>query len=119
MPVIAPKAIGNDRRPDDPAGPSRASADTVTAIAGLLCSELAASRRDDVGAGVGVSLKSPATLGRLGDEHPSALRQLRIAGGVRDDVGQFPDDAQLLVAIEDPDRREDLHADVIAVTGNI
>jgi hypothetical protein len=36
-----------------------------------------------------------------------------------DDLGQFFDDAELLVAVEDVDRREHLDADVVAVAGRV
>jgi hypothetical protein len=92
--VVAPNAIGSDRRPARPAVPSTVSgaADNNSRSA-LLSGEFAAGGRDDVGAGVGVSLQSPTTLGRLGDQNPRALSQLGIAGGRRDDVCQFPDHA--------------------------
>jgi hypothetical protein len=63
MPVIAPKAIGNESRPERPAGPSCGSAVTVTAMVGsLLSGELAAGCRDDVCPCVGVPLEAPSPL---------------------------------------------------------
>jgi hypothetical protein len=84
----------------------------------LLSGELAAGGWDDVRTGVGVPLESPTALGRLRDQHPGALGQLRLARG-SDDVGQLPDHAELLIAIENADRREDLHSPVVDVAGNI
>lgn len=85
----------------------------------LLLGELAPRGRDDVGACVGVALESPTALGRLRDENPGTLGHLGIASGGRNDIGELLDDAELLVAIENADRREDLDADVVAVAGDV
>jgi hypothetical protein len=61
---------------------------------------------------------APAALRRLGEQHPRPLRERRVAGGAGDDLGQLPYDAELLVAVQDARRREDLHAHVFGAPGH-
>ena len=75
--------------------------------------------RGDVGLGVRVPRYSPATLRRLGQQHPRTLGERRIACGLRDDLGQLLDDAELLVAVEHSRGREDLHADVVRASRRV
>src|SRR5260221_7318203 len=75
--------------------------------------------RGDVGVRVGVTGDPPTALGRLRQEHPDAFAQAWIAGGSRDDVGELRHDPELLVAIEHPNRREHLNADVAAVSATL
>ena len=76
-------------------------------------------RRRDVAARVRVAVDPPAAFRRLIDQHPRSIHERRVAGGGGDDVGQLPDDAELLLAVEDADRRQDLHADVVAVAVHV
>ena len=64
MAVVAPKAIDSESRRERPAGPFCKSTVAFKAPGSrLLCGELAAGGRDDVGTGVGVTLESPTALG--------------------------------------------------------
>jgi hypothetical protein len=75
--------------------------------------------RRDVGIRVGVPADPPAALRRLGQQHPCALTQARIASGRRDDVRELLDDAELLVAVEHSDGGEHLDADVVALSCDV
>src|SRR5215217_2946628 len=97
---------------------SKASARRSCVMA-LLSSELRASGRCDVGTGVGVPVDAPAALGRLGEKHPGALGQCRVAGGGGNNLGELSDHAQLLVAVKDAGRGEDLHPYVVAIAGDV
>jgi hypothetical protein len=66
-----------------------------------------------------VAVDAPTALRRLGDQHPGAISERRLVGCGDDDLGQFFDDAELLVAVENVDRGEYLDADVVAVAGRI
>ena len=67
----------------------------------------------DVRVRVRVAGDAPAALGRLGDQHPRPSRVTRVASCGGDDLGQLLDDSELLVAVEDADRREYLGANVV------
>src|SRR5712692_3898439 len=82
-------------------------------------SKFGAGGRDEVGAGVRMPVDAPTAFGRLSEEDPRALGELRLAGGRRDDVRQFLDNTELLVAIKSADRCEDLHPHVAAVTRDV
>src|SRR6202022_2796289 len=81
--------------------------------------KFSARRRGKVGAGVRVPADAPTPLGRLGEKYPRALGQRWVSGGGRDDVGQLPYNAELLVAIENADGSEDLHPDVVVVADDV
>jgi hypothetical protein len=66
----------------------------------LVPGEFAAGGVRDVGAGVGVPVDAPSAIGRLCDQDPGALGVCRVPYLGGDDLGEFPDDAQLLVAVE-------------------
>jgi hypothetical protein len=53
---------------------------------------------------------TPTAFGGLDDEHPGALSDCGIAGSHRDDVRQLFDNTELLVPIQDADRRQHLNA---------
>src|SRR5271156_3246689 len=91
----------------------------TTAARALVAGELAAGEGGAVSACVGVSVDAPAALGRLGDQHPGALGERRIAGCASHDVGQLAYDPKLLVAVQDADRREYLHPHVVTVAGGV
>src|ERR1700730_6287333 len=81
----------------------------------LLSAQLSSGSLGDVRVGVGVAVEAPSTVWGLVDEDPGAVGEARVAGGGGDDVGHLPDHPQLLVAVQDPDRSQDLNADVVAV----
>jgi hypothetical protein len=66
----------------------------------LVPGEFAAGGVCDVGAGVGVPVDASPAIGRLCDQDPDALGECRVPRLGGDDLGEFPDDAQLLVAVE-------------------
>src|SRR5258708_28396360 len=73
----------------------------------------------EFGVGVRVTGDSPTAFGLLGQELPGALAKTRIAGGRGNDLRQFVDDAELLLAVENSDWGEHLHSDVVAVSGDV
>ena len=49
--------------------------------------------------GVGMARESPPTFNRLGQQHPGPVRERRIAGGSRNQVGELANHGELLVTI--------------------
>src|SRR5712691_13386105 len=84
-----------------------------------VCGEGSSGGGGDVRICVRVAGYAPAALGRLRDQHPGALGVAGLAGCGGDDFGQFFDDSELLVAVEDVDGRENLDADVVAGAGGV
>lgn len=66
-----------------------------------------------------MAVDAPAAFGGFGDEDPGAFAERWVFGSGGDDFGQFFDDAELLVAVEDAGGGQDLDADVVAVTGDV
>ncbi len=55
----------------------------------------------------------------LGEQHPRALGEGRVAGGRSDEIGELPHDRELLVAIEGARVREHLHAHVLGAAVDV
>src|SRR6266545_6335988 len=70
--------------------------------------------RGQIVGSVRVAADAPASLGRLGEQNPGALCERCVASLRRDDGGQFPDDAELLVSVQYSGWGQDLYPDVVA-----
>ena len=81
--------------------------------------DLRPGRRDEFGVRAGVSVQTPATLGRFGQKDPGAVGEGWIAGRVGHDRRELGDDRQLLVAVERTGVGEDLDPDVGAVAVDV
>jgi hypothetical protein len=73
--------------------------ESVRGLRGSLACECSAGGGRDVGVRVGLTGDAPAALRRLGQEHPCALGQARVAGGASNDLRDFLDDTELFVAV--------------------
>jgi hypothetical protein len=83
----------------------------ISLLARFLClafSDLSPSRSDELLVRVGVSGETPATVGRLGQEDPSAFGEPRITRRLNDKSGESAHNGELLVAIEGAGVCEDL-----------
>ena len=79
---------------------------------GLQLRDLLACRCDKFVIGVRVTAKPPAPGHGLGQEHPGAVGERRVVGGVRDHAGELADHRDLLGAVESTRVGEHLHANV-------
>ncbi len=84
-----------------------------------VCGEGGSGGGGDVRVRIRVAGDAPAAFGRLGDEHPSPLPVARVTGCGGGDFGQLLDDSELLVAVEDTDRRQHLDANVAGGAGGV
>ena len=81
--------------------------------------DLRPGRRDEFCVRAGVSVQTPATLGRLGKQDPRAFGEGCIAGRVGHDRRELGNDRQLLVTVERSGIGEDLDSNVGAVAINV
>jgi hypothetical protein len=81
--------------------------------------DLSAGGRYEFGVGVGVAGQAPSTVGCLAEQYPGPAGQGRVAGSLSDEVGELPDDGELLVAVERAGVGENLNPDIAAVTVHI
>ena len=91
----------------------------MSLLLGLQFSDLRTSRGDELLVRVGVPGKSPPAVGRLGEEDPRAVGERRVPRRVRHESREPADHGQLLVTIECTGVREDLDANIGAVSVDV
>ena len=64
-------------------------------------------------------LQAPATIRRLGEQHPRPIHHRRVASGLGDDLGELADDGKLLVTVERASVGQHLDPDIRAVAIDI
>jgi hypothetical protein len=82
----------------------------------LQVGDLGTSRSDELCVGVRVATKTPSAIRRLGQKDPGTVGERGITGRVRNERGESADHGELLVTIEGTGVREDLDANIGAVT---
>src|ERR1700733_2238787 len=91
----------------------------VRGLCGGELGDLGAGGCDEFGVGVGVAGQAPPAVGCLGEQYPGPFGEGWVVGGRGDEVGELPDDGELLVAVERARVGEDLNPDIGAVAVHV